>query len=112
MTSNPQEILQNLIKKYNLIKLDVQEPSNEFYRIPFPKSVEQYGYLLRFDKMADKLIIARSVKIDGDGDLVYLDTTLYDPDTFEILIKDCYNLLKYIKVSQLQKKLERINNDF
>lgn len=112
MTSNIQETLQNLIQKYNLIKLDVQEPSDEFYRIPFPKCVEQYGYLLRFDKMADKLITARSVKIDGDGDLVYLDTTLYDQDTFEDLIKSCNYLLKSIKEKQLQKKLERINNDF
>lgn len=112
MTSNPKETLQNLIQKYNLIKLDVQDPSDEFYRIPFPKYVEQYGYLLRFDKTIDRLITARSVKIDGDGDLVYLDTTLYDPYSFEILIKDCYNLLKSIKESQLQKKLQRINNDF
>ena len=112
MTSNPQETLQNLIQKYNLIKLDVNELSDEFYRIPFPKSVEQYGYLLRFDKTVDRLITARSVSIDCDGDLVYLDTTLYDPHSFEILIKDCYNLLKSIKDSQLQNKLQRINNDF
>lgn len=112
MTSNPQETLQNLIQKYNLIKLDVHDLSAEFYRIPFPKSVEQYGYLLRFDKTEDRLITAKAVNIDGDGDLVYLDTTLYDPYSFEILIKDCYNILKSIKESQLQKKLQRINNDF
>jgi site-specific DNA-adenine methylase len=112
MTSNHQETLKNLIQKYNLIKLDVNELSDEFYRIPFPKSVEQYGYLLRFDKTVDKLITARSVRIDGDGDLVYLDTTLYDPHSFEILIKDCYNILKSIKESQLQKKLHRIDEDF
>lgn len=112
MTSNPKETLQNLIQKYNLIKLDVNELSDEFYRIPFPKSVEQYGYLLRFDKMEDRLITAKDIKIDGDGDLVYLDTTLYDPYSFEILIKDCYNLLKSIKESQFQQKLQRINNDF
>jgi hypothetical protein len=112
MTSNPQETLQNLIQKYNLIKLDVQDPSHEYYRIPFPKCVNQYGYLLRFDKMADKLITARSVSIDFDGDLVYLDTTLYDPYSFEILIKDCYNILKSIKESQLQKKIHRIDEDF
>ena len=112
MTSNPQETLQNLIKKYNLIKLDVNELSDEFYRIPFPKCIEQYGYLLRFDKTEDRLITAKAVSIDCDGDLVYLDTTLYDPYSFEILIKDCYNILKSIKDSQLQKKLQRINNDF
>ena len=111
MTSNPQETLQNLIQKYNLIKIG-PDTYDEYYRIPFSMCVNQYGYLLRFDKMADKLITARSVSIDCDGDLVYLDTTLYDPHTFEILIKDCYNLLKSIKESQLQKKLQRINNDF
>lgn len=112
MTSNPQETLKNLIQKYNLIKLDVQDPYEEYYRIPFPKCIEQYGYLLRFDKMVDKIITAKAVKIAGDGDIVYLDTTLYDPYSFEILIKDCYNLLKSIKESQLQKKLQRINKDF
>lgn len=112
MTSNSKETLQNLIQKYNLIKLDVQYPSDEFYRVPFPKCVEQYGYLLRFDKMADKLITSRSVKIDGDGDLVYLDTIEYNPKSFEILIKKCYNILKSIKESQLRKKLQRIDEDF
>ena len=112
MTSNPQETLQNLIQKYNLIKLKVDDPFDEYYRIPFPKSIEQYGYLLRFDKMADRLISAGSVAIDYDGDLVYQDATFYNPYTFEVLIKNCYDILKAIKNSQLQKKLQRINNDF
>ena len=111
MTSNPQETLQNLIQKYNLIKVN-EGTYDEFYRPPFPNYIKQCGYLLRFDKTEDKLITAKAVKIDGDGDIVYLDTTLYDPYSFEILIKDCYNLLKSIKDSQLQKKLQRINNDF
>lgn len=76
MTSNPQETLQNLIKKYNLIKLDVYDQYEEYYRFLFPKCVEQYGYILRFDKIQDRLITARAVSIDGDGDLVYLDILL------------------------------------
>lgn len=111
MTSNPQETLQNLIQKYNLIKVN-EGTYDEFYRPPFPNYIKQCGYLLRFDKFEKRLIIADSVVMNLNETICYQSSTDYDPYLFEILIKNCYNILRSIKESQLQKKLKQIDKDF